>query len=218
MNPQVGSVDDARGLSASVNVRQLRFGTHSSAARGSRPPTGIPITRSTPSCGPASSGAKASRPELGLVLQLLRDGDSLKITRLDRLSRSVLHLVTLGAELRARGIGLHVSSRASAPRRWKAGRCSGCQACWPSRSANWSCPTRNDGPASARARGRVGARRARLASGQAALARKLDDEREKPVQQIADTFNVPRSTVYGHVNPETTVPRQPKTTAAKIKS
>ncbi|CAL9279070.1 hypothetical protein SUDANB180_07509 [Streptomyces sp. enrichment culture] len=32
----------------------------------------------------------------------------MKVTRLDRLSRFVLHLVTLGAELRERGIGLHV--------------------------------------------------------------------------------------------------------------
>jgi Site-specific recombinases, DNA invertase Pin homologs len=45
---------------------------------------------------------------LDLVLRLLRPGETLKITRLDRLSRSVLHLVTLGAELRERGIGLHV--------------------------------------------------------------------------------------------------------------
>lgn len=44
-----------------------------------------------------ASGAKASRPKLDLVLQLLREGDVLVITRLDRLSRSVLHLVTLGA-------------------------------------------------------------------------------------------------------------------------
>jgi DNA invertase Pin-like site-specific DNA recombinase len=76
----------------------------------------------------------------------------------------------------------------------------------------------NDGLASARARGRVGGRRARLTLDQAALAQKLYDEREKTVQQIADIFNVPRSTVYGHLNPETTVPRQPKTTATKIKS
>lgn len=41
-------------------------------------------------------------------MQLLRGGDTLKVTRLDRLSRSVLHLVTLGADLRERGIGLHV--------------------------------------------------------------------------------------------------------------
>ncbi|WP_308343417.1 recombinase family protein [Streptomyces sp. MK37H] len=55
-----------------------------------------------------AGGAKASRPKLDLVMQLMREGDTLKVTRLDRLSRSVLHLVTLGAELRKRGIGLHV--------------------------------------------------------------------------------------------------------------
>jgi DNA invertase Pin-like site-specific DNA recombinase len=38
--------------------------------------------------------------------KVLRDGDILKVTRLDRLGRSVLHLVTLGAELRERGVGL----------------------------------------------------------------------------------------------------------------
>jgi len=58
-----------------------------------------------------ASGAKASRPKLDLVLQLLREGDTLKVTRLDRLSRSVLHLVTLGADLRARKIGLHVTEQ-----------------------------------------------------------------------------------------------------------
>jgi DNA invertase Pin-like site-specific DNA recombinase len=42
------------------------------------------------------------------LLQLLRSGDTLKITRLHRLSRSVLHLVALGAYLRERGIGPHV--------------------------------------------------------------------------------------------------------------
>jgi DNA invertase Pin-like site-specific DNA recombinase len=33
-----------------------------------------------------ASGAKASRPKLDLVMQLLREGDTLKVTRLDRLS------------------------------------------------------------------------------------------------------------------------------------
>jgi hypothetical protein len=44
-------------------------------------------------------------------LRLLCDRDTLKITRLGRLGRSVLHLVTLGAELRERGVGLHVIER-----------------------------------------------------------------------------------------------------------
>ncbi|UPU46184.1 recombinase family protein [Rhodococcus qingshengii] len=55
-----------------------------------------------------AGGAKASRPQLDAVLSRLRSGDTLAITRLDRLGRSVLHLITLGAELRERGIGLKV--------------------------------------------------------------------------------------------------------------
>ncbi|WP_280123278.1 recombinase family protein [Rhodococcus sp. ZPP] len=55
-----------------------------------------------------AGGAKASCPQLDLALARLREGDVLVITRLDRLGRSVLHLITLGAELRERGIGLKV--------------------------------------------------------------------------------------------------------------
>ena len=55
-----------------------------------------------------ASGAKASRLQLDLVLKLLRGGDTLVVTRLDRLGRSVLHLVTLCAGLRERGVGLRV--------------------------------------------------------------------------------------------------------------
>ncbi|MEU4835586.1 helix-turn-helix domain-containing protein [Streptosporangium sp. NPDC023615] len=46
---------------------------------------------------------------------------------------------------------------------------------------------------------------------QAALAQELYDTREKTVQQIADLFGVPRSTVYGHLKGDT-VPRQPRKT------
>ncbi|WP_329372077.1 hypothetical protein [Streptomyces sp. NBC_01483] len=42
----------------------------------------------------------------------------------------------------------------------------------------------------------------------------LYDAREKTVQQIADIFNVPRSKVYGHLDREETVLRQPKKSAA----
>ncbi|MGW0628489.1 helix-turn-helix domain-containing protein [Streptomyces sp. NPDC002758] len=73
----------------------------------------------------------------------------------------------------------------------------------------------NDGLASARARGRVGGRRPKLTADQAALAQRLHDEREKTVQRIADMFGVPRSTVYGHLDREKTVPRQPKKATAR---
>ena len=79
-----------------------------------------------------TSGAKASRPQLDVLLKVLRRGDTLKITRLDRLGRSVLHLVTLGAELRERESACTYSSRASTPPPPRAGPCSACCRCWPS--------------------------------------------------------------------------------------
>ena len=51
------------------------------------------------------SGAKADRPGLAAALAYLRDGDVLAVWRLDRLGRSLAHLIeTIGA-LEARGVG-----------------------------------------------------------------------------------------------------------------
>lgn len=57
-----------------------------------------------------------------------------------------------------------------------------------------------DGLAAARARGRKGGRRPRLNAEQSALAQQLYDTGDRTVQQIADLFGVPRTTVYGHLN------------------
>ncbi|WP_322756484.1 recombinase family protein [Frankia sp. Cas3] len=160
-----------------------------------------------------ASGAKASRPKLDLVMQqLLREGDTLKVTRLDRLSRSVLHLVTLGAELRERGIGLHVIEQGIDTATMEGRAMFGMLSVLAELQRELIVANTNDGLASARARGRVGGRRPRLTVDQAVLAQRLYDEREKTVQQIADMFSVPRSTVYGHLDKTKTVPRQPKKT------
>ncbi|MFJ1548476.1 recombinase family protein [Streptomyces sp. NPDC088246] len=45
-----------------------------------------------------ASGAKASRPKPDLVMQLLCEGDTLKVTRLDRRSRPVLHVIEQGID------------------------------------------------------------------------------------------------------------------------
>jgi DNA invertase Pin-like site-specific DNA recombinase len=58
-----------------------------------------------------------------------------------------------------------------------------------------------DGLAAARARGRTGGRPPKLNPEQTALAQQLYDTGERTVQQIADLFNVPRTTVYGHLDP-----------------
>ena len=51
-----------------------------------------------------ASGAKASRQGLALAFEVLREGDSLVVWKLDRLGRSVKNLITLVGDLAQRGI------------------------------------------------------------------------------------------------------------------
>lgn len=150
-----------------------------------------------------ASGAKASRPHLDLVLKLLRDGDTLKITRLDRLGRSVLHLVTLGAELRERGVGLHVIEQGIDTATAEGRAMFGMLSVLAELQRELIVANTRDGLESARARGRNGGRRPRLTAGQVELAQQLYDAGDKTVQQIADIFGVPRTTVYGHLDNHT---------------
>src|SRR5688572_17301353 len=51
------------------------------------------------------SGAKSDRPGLTKCLEVLQPGDVLIVWRLDRLGRSMRHLITVVEDLRGRGIG-----------------------------------------------------------------------------------------------------------------
>jgi len=51
------------------------------------------------------SGSKSSRPGLDAYLQQLKPGDCLLVWRLDRLGRSLRHLIDLVEDLRQRGVG-----------------------------------------------------------------------------------------------------------------
>ena len=53
-----------------------------------------------------ASGTRADRPELAKALEMARPGDVLTVYRLDRLGRSLRHLIQIGDDLRSREIGL----------------------------------------------------------------------------------------------------------------
>jgi DNA invertase Pin-like site-specific DNA recombinase len=57
------------------------------------------------------SGRTASRPELDKALARLRRGDTLVITALSRLFRSLKHLIALVGELAERGVDLKVTAQ-----------------------------------------------------------------------------------------------------------
>ncbi|WP_052742827.1 recombinase family protein, partial [Mycobacterium nebraskense] len=52
------------------------------------------------------SGARDDRPELAALLDYARRGDVLMVWRLDRLGRSLPHLLTIASDLQDRGVEL----------------------------------------------------------------------------------------------------------------
>ena len=58
-----------------------------------------------------ASGAQRDRPHLAAALDFMRDGDVLVVWKLDRLARSLRHLLETAADLESRGIGLRVLSQ-----------------------------------------------------------------------------------------------------------
>lgn len=150
-----------------------------------------------------ASGAKASRPELDKALASAnRRGDQLVITRLDRLGRSVLHLVTLGAALKERGVGLRVLEQGIDTSTAEGRAMFGMLSVLAELQRELIIANTRDGLAAARARGRKGGRRPKLTPDQALHAQELYDAGNFTVQQIADLLKTPRSTIYGHLNKE----------------
>lgn len=63
-------------------------------------------------CDEGVSGAEPDRPALKAALRALRPGDVLVTWRLDRLGRSLAHLIELIGQLEKRGVGFHSLSEA----------------------------------------------------------------------------------------------------------
>lgn len=147
-----------------------------------------------------AGGAKASRPQLDIVLARLRGGDTLVITHLDRLGRSVLHLIALGAQLRERGIELKVLEQGIDSSTAEGRAMFGMLSVLAEFQRELIVANTQDGLAAARARGKKGGRPPKLTDNQIALAQRLYDAGENTVAQIAAMLNVPRTTLYGHLD------------------
>jgi DNA invertase Pin-like site-specific DNA recombinase len=145
------------------------------------------------------SGKLAKRPQWDACLAFLRPGDALVVTKLDRMGRSVKHLVDVGLSLRDRGVDLVVTQQ-GIDTTTAAGRMMfHVLAAIAEFEADLISERTIDGLTAARARGRKGGRKAKLSPRQVKLAREMYDSREHTVEQIGQTFGVSRQTVYRHL-------------------
>ncbi|MDV6278258.1 recombinase family protein [Rhodococcus erythropolis] len=160
-----------------------------------------------------ASGAKAPRPHLDLILALLRGGDTLIVTRLDRLARSVPHLITLGAQLHDRGVGVTVLEQGIDTATAEGHAMFGMLSVLAELQRELTVANTRDGLAAARARGRTGGRPPTLNTEQIRHAQHLYDAGEHTVAQIADLLGVRRTTLYGHLNTNTNTNKAAATSA-----
>lgn len=142
-----------------------------------------------------ASGAKADRPELEAALDYLRAGDVLVVWRLDRMGRSLRHLVESVADLQARGVGFR-SIHESIDTTTSTGKLVfHIFAALAEFERDLIIDRTRAGLAAAKERGAKPGRRPSLSSDQAEVVRRLHAE-GRAVRAIAEMFKVSRPTVY----------------------
>jgi DNA invertase Pin-like site-specific DNA recombinase len=153
-----------------------------------------------------SSGAKADRPGLTKALQYMRPGDTLVFWKLDRVSRSLQHLISLAQECKAKGIGLR-SLQDQIDTSSGMGRffyhVMGAIAELERDLIN---ERTMEGLAAARARGRLGGRRPKLTPKQIAIGQALYASRAHTVAEICEQLGCSPATFYRVVRPRTNAP------------
>ena len=148
-----------------------------------------------------ASGARADRPELTRLLRdMLRDGDTLVVWKLDRLARSLKQLIDTAQNLKARGIGLVSLTDAidtSSPGGMLVFHMLGAiaefeRALIKERTAA--------GLAEARRKGRIGGRPRGMQPKDVGAARALLADGSLTSKEVAARFNVSKATPYRHLS------------------
>ncbi|MBG0828577.1 recombinase family protein [Planomonospora sp. ID67723] len=143
-----------------------------------------------------ASGAKAERPQLAKLLDYAREGDTVVVWKLDRLGRSLPHLIETVGAMRDRGIhfrSLQEAMDTSTPGGKLIFHIFGAIAEF---ERDLIRERTNAGLAAARARGRFGGRKRAMTPVQVDLAHEMHASKKHTLAEIARTFGVSRATLY----------------------
>jgi DNA invertase Pin-like site-specific DNA recombinase len=142
------------------------------------------------------SGTKTNRPGLDEILGFIRKGDTLVVWKLDRLGRSLKHLIQVMQLLDERGIyfkSVQESLDTSTPGGKLIFHVFGALAEFERDIIRERTLA---GLAAARARGRVGGRPRKLSKKQVEMAKNLMKDISIPIAEICETMGVSKATLY----------------------
>ncbi len=141
------------------------------------------------------SGSRRARPELDKMLDQLRDGDVVTVTKYDRLARSLKDLLDIVEAIRERGAGFR-SLAEDIDTTTPAGRLVFHVFASIAQFERERISERTrEGLASARKRGRIGGRPPALTTAQKDEVRRMRDVEHRAVSEIARLFKVSERTV-----------------------
>jgi len=146
------------------------------------------------------TGTKAERPGLAEALSHLREGDTLVVWRLDRLGRSLKHLIETVTALQGQGVAFQSITEnidTSSATGKLVFHVFGALAEF---ERNLITERTIAGLSAARARGRKGGRRPLdTTSGKVAMAKKLYRDKTNSIPEICRMLNISRATLYRYV-------------------
>ncbi len=145
------------------------------------------------------SGGKVQRAGLDRIRETLRQGDVLVVWRLDRMGRSLRHLIDLMTELEGLGIGFQSVTEAidtTTPGGKLVFHIFGALAEF---ERNLIRERTHAGLEAARARGRKGGRRKKLDNRKRALAVDLYSQKKHTISEICEMVGITKPTLYAYV-------------------
>jgi DNA invertase Pin-like site-specific DNA recombinase len=146
-----------------------------------------------------ASGSLDRRPQLDRLLDQLRPGDTVVVWRLDRLGRSLKHLIQIVEDLAEAGVGFKSLTEGMDTTTSGGKLIFSIFGALAEFERSLIRERTMAGLASARARGRVGGRPPVMTPDKVKVARQLYKAKELTVEEIAKTIGVSRKTVYRHL-------------------
>lgn len=145
------------------------------------------------------SGAKTERPGLAKALSQLRRGDKLVVWKLDRLGRSLRHLIETMTLLNNKGVGFH-SLQENIDTTTPGGKLTfHIFAALAEFERDLIRERTQAGLRAARARGRKGGRKRLMSAQQIAMAKALHQDPTHSIKDICEALGVSRATLYRYL-------------------